>query len=159
MRSSHVRGLLALTVLAMLVLASFAGPAAARRGNDRRAERAARFQVTGLVTAVDAAAGTLTVAVKGGSPKGLRGTTQTVTVPADARVRRTVDNADGTETTTEGLTAVQTGDKTQVRGTKAADGKLTAQRVHAHAPEPEDDDSDDAAQAPEQPAQQPVETV
>lgn len=159
MRSLSSR-LLALAVLSMLVLACLAGPAAARRGNDRRAQRPARFQVVGMVTAVDATAGTLTIAVKGGSPKALRGTTQTVTVPADARVRRSVDNVDGTETVTEGLEAVQAGDKAQVRGTRAADGKLTAQRVHAHAPEVESEDDSDPADAPaEQPAHQPVETT
>lgn len=92
---------------------------------DAKARKAVRFVATGTVVAVGT--DSLTVAVKGGNSKALRGTEATFVVPADARVNR-----DDTPAT---LADVLAGDHVAVKGA-SKDGALVASRVNAESPEP-----------------------
>jgi hypothetical protein len=88
-----------------------------------------KFAAVGTLAGVDAAAGSITMTVKGGN-KDLRGSTLTLSVAPGARIRRD-DNA-------ATLAELQVGDKVAVAGTRSASG-LTAARVNAEAPEPDED--------------------
>ncbi len=94
----------------------------------------AKFNLGGLLTAVDAEAGTVTFRVHGGKIKSVRGTELTVVVAEDARVRR--NDAAAT------LADFQVGDKVRAKGLRAGD-VWTASRVQAEAPDFVDDDSGD----------------
>ena len=87
------------------------------------------FTASGTTTAVDPAAGTVTVSAKGGT-KDVRGRTVTVTVADTARIVR--DDAPAT------LADLAAGDRITVTGTRAGT-VYTALKVQAHAPEPADD--------------------
>ena len=100
------------------------------QGKGKRTKVAVNFG--GTVRSVDAAAGTLTVTVKGGRDKAVRGTDVTVTVPAAATVRR--EATDGTETAIS-LADVVAGERARVKGVRAADGTVTATRVSVEAAE------------------------
>jgi Cu/Ag efflux protein CusF len=88
------------------------------------------FTATGTITAVDTAAGTLTVAAKGGT-KDVRGTTVTITVGANARIRLNSRRAS--------LSALVAGDKVAVLGTRQSTS-YTALQIEAatvkHSPKP-----------------------
>jgi hypothetical protein len=100
----------------------------------------AKFNLGGRLTAVDAAAGTVTFRVHGGKFKALRGTDLTVTLADGARVRR-----NGSAATLADLVA---GDHVRAKGVRAGD-EWTAARVHAesrdHHAEPGDDSPSDSA--------------
>ena len=83
------------------------------------ARRDARFVIVGRIEAVDAAARTLTVKVKGGQPKVLRHRSVTVSVPADVRVKR-----NGKTVTLDKLLV---GDHVQVKGSDGIAAKVRAQ--------------------------------
>lgn len=102
--------------------------AKAAKAAEAKARKAARFVATGVVTAVDAPAGTLSVLVDGGT-KSLRGAEVTVTVPSDVAVNR--DDVAAT------LGDVLVGDHVAVRGARSGE-TLTANRVNATSPEPEE---------------------
>lgn len=114
----------------------------ASKGKKQKAKKAKKakkanpkFNLGGLLTAVDAEAGTVTFRVHGGKIKSVRGTELTVTVAENARVRR--NDAAAT------LADFQVGDKVRAKGLRA-DGVWTASRVKAEAPDfVEDDDSGD----------------
>ena len=96
----------------------------------RKPRTAIDVRVGGTVTAVDAAAGTLTLTVQGGRDKALRATSLTATLAQDARVQR------GGRAAT--LADVLVGDRVQVEGVRTEAG-CTAVRVVAQpagAPEP-----------------------
>jgi hypothetical protein len=94
-RSNHVRirrttAALAL-VAAIIVPAGSTATAAYAKNDSSGSEHAGKpakvaFTATGTITAVDTAAGTVTVAAKGGT-KDVRGKTVTITVAAGARIR------------------------------------------------------------------------
>lgn len=93
----------------------------------KKAKKApAKFNLGGRLTAVDAAAGTVTFRVQGGKFKSVRGTELTVVVAEDARVRR--NDAAAT------LADFQVGDKVRAKGF-LVNGVWTASRVQAEAPE------------------------
>lgn len=132
---------LAAASLMALVLAAPAGAAAAaprhadarreaalERVAERRAAIAARVVVAGTLVDVDVEARTVTVAVDGGRPLDLVGTTQTFALTPDALVAK--DEA------VAGLEAFVPGDRIVVSGTVTAEGVI-AERAHAHTPEPE----------------------
>ena len=97
----------------------------------------------GTVTAVDAAAGTLTLTVKGGRDKALRDAPLTVTLAKGAKVTRAGAVVE--------LSAVQVGDRVHVMGTRTGTG-YSVVRVSAAA-------SDDAQPQPEPtPVPQPTPT-
>lgn len=97
--------------------------AAERRAADK-ARRNPRFVVVGKVTAVGA--DTLTLLVKGGNQKAMRGQPATVKVPATAKVTRNGEKV--------ALSAVQVGDHVAVQGKKVG-SDLVARAVHAAAPD------------------------
>ncbi|WP_337059791.1 hypothetical protein [Kineococcus sp. G2] len=78
--------------------------------------------VHGTVSAVDATAGTLTITVRGGRDKKLRGTEFTVTVAEGAKVVR--DDAPAE------LAEITVGDRVNVKGTRGTDGPV-ATRISA----------------------------
>jgi hypothetical protein len=86
-----------------------------------------KFAASGRVSAVDGAARTITVVVKGGTSD-LRGTTTTFSLAPAARV--TVNDSQAA------LTDVQAGYKVAVQGDKVG-SVYTAARVNASAPEPQ----------------------
>lgn len=92
---------------------------------EAKARKAARVIATGTVVAVGV--DSLTVAVKGGSPKSLRGSEAVFTVPVDARINR--DDVAAT------VAQIQPGDHVAVKATRV-DGVLVARRVNAESPEP-----------------------
>lgn len=93
--------------------------AKARRA-EAQARRKARFVAVGMVTAVSG--DTITLVVKGGSARQLRGKTQAFTVAAGASVSR---NGQATA-----VSAIQNGDHAMVKGTWTGD-VYTAQKVRA----------------------------
>ncbi|PPK95926.1 uncharacterized protein DUF4330 [Kineococcus xinjiangensis] len=107
-----------------------AAVAAAGETKKKPAKKARKAVVSlragGTVTAVDAAAGTLTFTVKGGRNKALRDKPLTVTVAKDAKITR--DDA------VVELSAVLVGDRVQVKGVKV-DATYTVARVAASAAE------------------------
>lgn len=76
-------------------------------------------------------AGTLTLAVDGGTPKPLHNTSQTVVVPDNASIER-----DAMAVT---LADVLVGDEVHTKGTVSANGSLTALQVRASSPDPEEE--------------------
>lgn len=84
------------------------------------------FTASGVVTAVDAGAGTVTVAVKGGT-KDVRGRTVVIVLAPGARI--VVDDAPAT------AGDVEVGFRITVRGTRTG-AVHTASKVQASAPEP-----------------------
>ena len=107
-----------------------------------------RFVEIGTVTSVDATAGTVTLVVKGGSKRQLRGTSLTVNVTDSTRIRR-----NGEKATLADLVA---GDRVMVEGTRTDSG-YSALRVRARSaksddvtptPEPSDSPTPTAAPAP-----------
>jgi hypothetical protein len=94
----------------------------------------AKFNLGGRLTAVDAAAGTVTFRVHGGKFKAVRGTELTVVVADGARVRR--NEAAAT------LADFQVGDRVRAKGVRL-DGVWTAKRVKAESPGFHDDDAGD----------------
>ena len=97
----------------------------------------AKFNLGGLLTAVDAEAGTVTFRVHGGKVKSVRGTELTVVVADGARVRR--NDAAAT------LADFQVGDKVRAKGVRA-DDVWTAKRIKAEGPGAvADDDSGDGS--------------
>lgn len=108
---------------------------AAKPNNAAKADKAAKnakgakaakvrtkFVNAGTVTAVNAAAGTITLRVRGGRDKALRGQLLTVTVTATTKIQR--NDAAAT------LASVAVGDHVNVKGTKAGTA-YTAVRVAA----------------------------
>lgn len=89
----------------------------------------------GRLTAVDLETATLTMSVKGGTERELRGGSVSVVVPESAQVRR------GEVAAT--LAELVVGDRVTVKGVRF-DGVLTIERVRAK-PAESDDDSDDSA--------------
>lgn len=83
------------------------------------------FTAVGTVTAVDAAAGTVTLADKGGS-KDLHGKSVTVVVTSTTKLTR--DDANVT------LDKVQAGDHVSANGNRGTDGSLNARHVNAESP-------------------------
>jgi hypothetical protein len=83
------------------------------------------FAANGTVTAVDAVAGTVVVAVKGGT-KDVKGSSLTVVVPAAARI--VLDDAPAT------LAQVQPGFRITVTGVRSGTGH-TAAKIQASSPE------------------------
>lgn len=119
--------------------AGAAGPQAKGQGHSHPAPVTAKkvktfFVATGVISSVDAAAGTVTVVVKGGS-RDLHGTTQTFSVSPDAVIE--LDDATAT------LADLGAGDHASIRGTRNSDGSFTATRISASSPEPEDDGDSD----------------
>jgi hypothetical protein len=92
---------------------------AAHKGDSKPGKVRAKFAASGRVTAVDAVAGTVTVAAKGGT-KDVRKRTVTVSVADDARVRINGKRA--------ALDAVVVGAKISVTGDRV-NGVYTATRV------------------------------
>jgi hypothetical protein len=95
----------------------------------------AKFNLGGGITAVDAAAGTVTFRVHGGKFKALRKTELTVTVADGARVRR-----NGAVVT---LADLVVGDHVRVKGVRGTDGVWTANRVTAEARDNQAEPGDD----------------
>ena len=93
-------------------------------------KNANKFVNAGTVTAVNAAAGTITFTVQGGRDKALRGKPLTVLVTATTKIHR------GEAVAT--LASVLVGDHVNVKGTKAGT-VYTATRVAASAAEVESD--------------------
>lgn len=93
-------------------------------------KNANKFVNAGTVTAVNAAAGTITFTVQGGRDKALRGNPLTVLVTATTKIHR------GEAVAT--LASVLVGDHVNVKGTKAG-AVYTATRVSASAAEVESD--------------------
>ncbi|MGZ6827784.1 MAG: hypothetical protein ACXVGH_13430 [Mycobacteriales bacterium] len=87
----------------------------------------APFTAVGVVTAVDPAAGTVTVADTGGS-RDLHGRTVVVSVAGTTRV--TLDDAPAT------LAQLAAGDAVTANGVRSASGALTARAVNATSPAP-----------------------
>ncbi len=107
----------------------------------------ANFTASGSVTAVNPAAGTVTVAAKGGT-KDVKGSVVTVTVPSTARI--VLDDAPAT------LGALAVGFRITVTGTKLGTA-YTAAKVQASAPEPEDEPTQEPTDEPtEEPTVQPT---
>ena len=118
-----------------------AASVAAGKGGDRPAprQRTVRFTAGGTVTAVDAAAGTVTFTVKGGRVKALRGKPLTVVVAEGARITR-----DGEVVQ---LDAVLAGDRVSVSGVQEGETR-TVKRVSASAAEDRSGDAPAPAPAP-----------
>ncbi|HVE45500.1 MAG TPA: hypothetical protein VNA57_01970 [Acidimicrobiales bacterium] len=95
------------------------------RKAEGQARRKARFVAVGMVSDVSAAS--ITLVVKGGSSRQLRGKTQSFAVPADANVMRNGQKVP--------LSAIQKGDKAMVKGAKTGD-TYTARKVRAQSREP-----------------------
>ena len=132
----------ALRVISLSTLAAvtFAAPVAAlaadhghhaakpSHGNKHHGKPAEKhFTATGVVTAVDAGAGTVTIADKGGSRE-LHGTTVTIAVSATTKITR--DDASAT------LADLQSGDHVAANGLRGSDGSLNAKHVNASSPQP-----------------------
>ncbi len=96
------------------------------------------FALGGALTAVDAAAGTVSFTVQGGHDKTLRGTVVTVKVTDTTKISR--DDAPAT------LPDLLSGDHVSVKGA-SVNGVRTASRVSADAPE-----APDAPESPDAPA-------
>lgn len=93
------------------------------RKAEAQARRAARFVAVGIVSS--ATAESITLVVKGGSAKALRGKTQSFTIAAGASVSRNGKPVSGDN-------AIQTGDHAMVKGVKSPDGATyTAHKVRA----------------------------
>lgn len=99
--------------------------AAKARKAEAQARRKARFVAVGMVSDVSAAS--ITIVVKGGSSRELRGKTQSFAVPADANVMRNSQKV--------AVSAIQKGDKAMVKGAKTGD-TYTAKKVRAQSREP-----------------------
>lgn len=120
-------------------IAVLAAPASARPHGTDRGEvsssehdqaakhglRQMKFTAVGKVVAVDATARTITVMVKGGE-HGLHRRTVTVTVAADAVVKR--------NGMVVGLDAVRPGDHVALKGTRGTDLTLTVSRMNVSGP-------------------------
>ena len=110
------------------------------------------FSYNGTLTAVDAAAGTVTIKVPGGGQKALRSAKLTLTVPASAAVRR-----NGAVAT---LGELVVGDKLQVKGDRVGTVH-TVRRVSAKAsvvaPAPSPTPSPEPSETPE-PTESPTPT-
>lgn len=104
------------------------------KGKHKGKEARAKFNLGGRLTAVDAAAGTVTFRVHGGRFKAVRGTELTVVVADSARVRR--NEAAAT------LLDFVVGDRVRAKGVRA-DGVWSAKRVKAESPGFHDDDFGD----------------
>jgi hypothetical protein len=133
MRKTVVVSLLALTLSlpAAPALAANAGrlggPSHSTTGQNRAdhtKHARTKFVAAGRLVSVDPAAGTLTLTVRGGRDKALRGHLLTVTVTSRTTVRRNDDAAD--------LGDLLPGDHVNVKGTKTA-MTYTATRVSAGA--------------------------
>lgn len=124
-----LRRSIAVATIALAATGVSAAPAFAK--GDHGAKHAAhaakhhgKFVLVGTVTAADG--GSITLTVKGGNQRDLRGTSQVVTVAPGASVQR--NDADAQ------LSDVLVGDHVMVKGTKDGAG-FTATKVRAEAPE------------------------
>ncbi|HEY8338226.1 MAG TPA: hypothetical protein VIK95_00060 [Egibacteraceae bacterium] len=113
----------------MSELAAQRRAAAQERVAERRAAIAARVIAVGTVVAVDVDGRTVTVAIDGGRPTELVGTTQTVVLTADAVIAKDEVVSD--------LDAFEPGDRVLVTGTVTPEGLVVVERAHATTPEPE----------------------
>lgn len=98
------------------------------RKAEAQARRKARFLAVGIVTAVGE--NSITLAVKGGSPRGLRGKTQAFTVPAGASIIRNGKHV--------ALSAILVGDHAMVKGLRSGDtagATYTTHKVRAQSRE------------------------
>lgn len=99
--------------------------AAQARKEGPQARRKARFVAVGIVTAVSG--DSITLVVKGGSARQLRGKTQTFTVASGASVKRNGQAV--------AVSAIQKDDHAMVKGGRTGD-TYTAQKVRAQSREP-----------------------
>lgn len=147
----HRRRLAAATVVTFSLLAPLGGPSSAsaapaecgskkeirdHKQNKRKAKRKGhhkpRFAHHGKVTAVDLDARSVTLVVRGGQKKFLRGCALTVDVTRDTKLRRNGKQAD--------LTAFGKGDRVSVKGTstrRSGEINYTAKRVRGKGTENE----------------------